>query len=139
MLFGRLSYLWHSNLLEIYTQMQVEIEMEEEKRAIQDKMVTMTDVDPKYFTELSGKSVKEEFSLSQYVQDIREILETKLLIGQEKDNYIHINEQFEQGLHQLRKIEVQSSIRSLSRCLAVCATSAIYKIYFLILKNNLSV
>lgn len=87
--------------------MQVDIEIEmKEKRKNLDKIIAMTDVDPQYFTELSGRSVKEKFSLEQYIRDTREILETKLLIGQEKDNFIRIDQQFEQGTHQLRKLQV---------------------------------
>jgi len=66
----------------------------------------MTDVDPQYFTELSGRPVKEKFSLEQYVQDIREILKTKLLIDQEKDDCIRIDQQFEQETHRLQQIQV---------------------------------
>jgi len=66
----------------------------------------MTDVDPQYFTELSGRPVKEKFSLEQYVQDIREILKTKLLIDQEKDDCIHMDQQFEQETRRLQQIQV---------------------------------
>jgi len=66
----------------------------------------MTDVDPQYFTELSGRPVKEKFSLEQYVQDIREILKTKLLIDQEKDDCIRIDQQFEQETRRLQQIQV---------------------------------
>jgi len=66
----------------------------------------MTDVDPEYFTELSGRPVKEKFSLEQYVQDIREILKTKLLIYQEKDDCIRIDQQFEQETRRLQQIQV---------------------------------
>ncbi|XP_018314408.1 cilia- and flagella-associated protein 100 [Mycetomoellerius zeteki] len=70
-----------------------------------DKVIAMTDVDPKYFTELSGRPVKEKFSLKQYIQDIREILKTKLLISQEKDDCIRIDQQFEQETRRLRQIQ----------------------------------
>jgi len=66
----------------------------------------MTDVDPQYFTELSGRPVKEKFSLEQYVQDIREILKTKLLIYQEKDDCIRMDQQFEQETRRLQQIQV---------------------------------
>lgn len=71
-----------------------------------DKAIAMTDVDPQYFTELSGRPIKEKFSLDQYIRDIRDILKTKLLIGQEKDDCIRIDQQFEQETHQLRQIQV---------------------------------
>ncbi|KYN11959.1 Coiled-coil domain-containing protein 37 [Trachymyrmex cornetzi] len=84
----------------------VEIEAEEAKKHKElDKVIAMTDVDPQYFTELSGRPVKEKFSLKQYIQDIREILKTKLLISQEKDDCIRIDQQFEQETHRLRQIQ----------------------------------
>lgn len=66
----------------------------------------MTDVDPQYFTELSGRPVEEKFSLKQYIQNVREILKLKYLIGQERDDYIRIDQQFEQESCRLRKIQV---------------------------------
>lgn len=87
--------------------MDVEIEAEEAKRHKDPgKAIAMTDVDPHYFTELSGRSVKEKFSSEQYIRDLREILKTKLLIGQEKDDCIRIDQQFEQETRRLRLIQV---------------------------------
>jgi hypothetical protein len=90
-----------------FAQVDVKIEAEEAKKhKDSDKVIAMTDVDPHYFTELSGRSVKEKFSLEQYIQDIREILKIKLLVGQEKDDCICIDQQFEQETRRLRKIQV---------------------------------
>ncbi|XP_077262569.1 cilia- and flagella-associated protein 100 [Temnothorax americanus] len=84
----------------------VEIEAEEAKKHKRlDKAIAMTDVDPQYFTELSGRPVKEKFSLEQYIRDVREMLKTKLLIGQEKDECIRIDQQFEQETRRLRQIQ----------------------------------
>lgn len=66
----------------------------------------MTDVDPGYFTELSGRPVKEKFSLEQYILDARDVLRKKLLIGQKRDDCIRIDQQFEQESHRLQKIQV---------------------------------
>lgn len=66
----------------------------------------MMDVDPQYFTELSGRPVEERFLLKQYIQNVREILKLKYLIGQERDDYIRIDQQFEQESCRLRKIQV---------------------------------
>lgn len=87
-----------------FTQVNVEINRKKNKDA--DKAIAMTDVDPQYFIELSGRSVEEKFSLKQYIENIREILKMKHLIGQEKDDYIRIDQQFEQESHRLRKIQV---------------------------------
>jgi len=85
----------------------VEIEAEETKKHKElDKVIAMTDVHPEYFTELSGRPVKEKLLLKEYIQDTREILKTKLLISQEKDDCIRIDQQFEQGTHRLRQIQV---------------------------------
>lgn len=75
-----------------------------------DKIIAMTDVDSQYFTELSGRPVKEEFSLNQYIQDMRDILKTKLLIGQEKDDCIRIDQQFEHESRRLQNIQVGDAI-----------------------------
>ncbi|KYM77055.1 Coiled-coil domain-containing protein 37 [Atta colombica] len=84
----------------------VEIEAEEAKKHKElDKVIAMTDVHPEYFTELSGRPVKKKLLLKEYIQDTREILKTKLLISQEKDNCIRIDQQFEQETHRLRQIQ----------------------------------
>ncbi|XP_011050898.1 PREDICTED: uncharacterized protein LOC105143978 [Acromyrmex echinatior] len=83
--------------------LHVEIEAEKYKKL--DKVIAMTDVNPQYFTELAGRPVKEKFLLKEYIQDIREILKTKLLIGQEKDDCIRIDQQFEQETQRLRQIQ----------------------------------
>lgn len=82
--------------------MDIEVEVKKHK----DEAITMTDVDPQYFTELSGRPVKEKLSLEQYVRDIREVLKTKLLVGEEKDDCIRIDQQFEQETRRLRQIQV---------------------------------
>ncbi|XP_014489324.1 PREDICTED: coiled-coil domain-containing protein 37-like [Dinoponera quadriceps] len=69
------------------------------------KVIAMTDVHPEYFTELSGRPVKEKFSLEQYILDIREVLRTRLLIGRERDDCIRIDQQFEQESNRLQKIQ----------------------------------
>ncbi|KAG5318404.1 CP100 protein, partial [Pseudoatta argentina] len=89
----------------ILQRLQVNVEIEAEKHKKLDKVIAMTDVNPQYFTELAGRPVKEKFLLKEYIQDIREILKTKLLIGQEKDYCIRIDQQFEQETHRLRQIQ----------------------------------
>lgn len=87
--------------------MSVDIEAEEAKKHKDpSKIIAMTDVDPSYFTELSGRPVSEKFSLRQYIGDVQEVLKTKLLIGQNKDECIRIDQQFRQELNHLRKIQV---------------------------------
>ncbi|KAL0118139.1 hypothetical protein PUN28_009069 [Cardiocondyla obscurior] len=84
----------------------VEIEAAEAKKHKDlNKVIAMTDVDPQYFTELSGETVKEKFSLDEYIRDIRETLRTRLLIDQERDECICIDQQFEQETRRLRQIQ----------------------------------
>ncbi|XP_018403544.1 PREDICTED: cilia- and flagella-associated protein 100-like [Cyphomyrmex costatus] len=94
----------HNILQRLHVDFEIETE-EAKKYKKSDKVIAMTDVHPQYFTELSGRSVKEKFSLKQYIQDIREILKTKLLISQEKDDCIRIDQQFKQETHRLRQIQ----------------------------------
>ncbi|XP_076235040.1 cilia- and flagella-associated protein 100 [Calliopsis andreniformis] len=73
----------------------VEIEaLEAKKHKDPDEMIAITDVDPEYFTELTGRPVKEKFSLREYIEDSREIFRTRLLAGQELDDCIRIEQQF---------------------------------------------
>lgn len=83
-----------------------QVDVETNKKKYLDKIIAMTDVDPQYFTELSGRPVREKFLLKPYIQNIREILKMKYLIGQEKDDYIRIDQQFEEESHRLQKIQV---------------------------------
>lgn len=85
---------------------QVVAEIESEVRMDPSKVIAMTDVDPGYFTELSGRSVREKFSLKQYMLDTQEVLRTRLLIGEKKDDCIRIDQQFEQESYRLQQIEV---------------------------------
>lgn len=91
----------------ILAQVDVEIEaIEAKKHKDPEEAIAMTDVDPQYYTELCGRSVKEKFSLERYIQDTRETLKTRLLIGQEKDYCIRIDQQFEQESRRIERIQV---------------------------------
>ncbi|XP_070172084.1 cilia- and flagella-associated protein 100 [Polyergus mexicanus] len=93
---------------DILQRLHIDVEINRKKNKDSDKAIAMTDVDPKYFIELSGRPVEEKFSLKQYIENIREILKKKHLIGQEKDDYIRIDQQFEQESRRLRKIQYYS-------------------------------
>ncbi|KAG7210421.1 hypothetical protein KM043_011953 [Ampulex compressa] len=87
----------------------VEIEAEEAKKHKDpDKAIAMTDVDPQYFTELAGRVVREKFSLQQYIDDNREIFKTRLLTGQQRDDCIRIEQQFQEEERRLEKIKSDS-------------------------------
>lgn len=73
----------------------MEIEaLEAKKHKDPDEAIAITDVHPEYFTELTGRPVKEKFSLREYVEDTREIFRTRLLAGHELDDCIRIEQQF---------------------------------------------
>ncbi|XP_023289730.1 cilia- and flagella-associated protein 100-like [Orussus abietinus] len=69
------------------------------------KIIAMTDVDPQYFTELRGRVVGQKFSKRQYVEDTRDVLRTRLLAGQERDECIRIDQQFEEEQRRLDKVK----------------------------------
>nr|XP_012216499.1 PREDICTED: coiled-coil domain-containing protein 37-like [Linepithema humile] len=89
---------------DILERLRIETE-EAKKHKDSGKAIAITDVDSQYFTELSGRPVKEKFSLDEYIQDMRDVLKTKLLIGQKKDDCIRIDQQFEHESRRLQNIQ----------------------------------
>ncbi|XP_046417479.1 cilia- and flagella-associated protein 100-like, partial [Neodiprion virginianus] len=65
----------------------------------------MTDVDPQYFTELRGRVIKDRSSLRTYIADTKEVFRTRLLAGQERDDCIRIDQQFDEEQKRLDKIK----------------------------------
>ncbi|XP_024940876.1 cilia- and flagella-associated protein 100 [Cephus cinctus] len=93
---------------DILKRLQVQVEIEEDEAKVHkdmDKANAMTDIDPEYFTELRGRVIKDRSSLKKYVDDIREVLRTRLLAGQEKDDCIRIDQQFNEEQKRLDKIK----------------------------------
>lgn len=87
--------------------MDVPVEaLEAKKHKGLDEAMAITDVDPEFFTKLSGRVVKEKFSMHSYVEDNREIFKTRLLAGQILDDCIRIEQQFIEGQRKLDKIKV---------------------------------
>ena len=67
----------------------------------------MTDIDPTYFSELQGEiSIGERFSQQAYIEDARQVLRTRLLIGEERDVCIRIDQQFDEEHRRLENIKV---------------------------------
>ncbi|XP_046472629.1 cilia- and flagella-associated protein 100, partial [Neodiprion pinetum] len=84
----------------------VPIELEEAKtHKDPDKATAMTDVDPQYFTELRGRVIKDRSSLRTYIADTKEVFRTRLLAGQERDDCIRIDQQFDEEQKRLDKIK----------------------------------
>lgn len=85
----------------------MELEQDEAKHYTDPNAATsITDIDPDYFNEFKGRVSKERFSVRQYIDDTREVLITRLLTGQERDDCIRIDQQFEEEQKRLDKIKV---------------------------------
>lgn len=65
----------------------------------------MTDVDPQYFTELSGRVCKDRSTLRTYINDTQEVFRTRLLAGQERDDCIRIDQQFDEEQKRMDKVK----------------------------------
>lgn len=80
--------------------------LEAKKHKDLDEAIAITDVDPRYFSELDARLVREKFSVRKYVEDCREILKYRLLAGQQMDDCIRIDQQFVEEQKRLDKIKV---------------------------------
>lgn len=80
--------------------------LEAKKHKDLDEAIAITDVDPRYFSELDARLVREKFSVHKYVEDCREILKCRLLAGQQMDDCIRIDQQFVEEQKRLDKIKV---------------------------------
>ncbi|XP_034936726.1 LOW QUALITY PROTEIN: uncharacterized protein [Chelonus insularis] len=67
--------------------------------------VGITDVDPSYFTDIAGRAIKEKFSRRKYIDDIRNILKTKLTTGYYQDYCLRVNQQFSEEQNALEAIK----------------------------------
>ncbi|XP_043280912.1 cilia- and flagella-associated protein 100 isoform X2 [Venturia canescens] len=86
------------------SEVDVELEAEEAtKHKDLDKATAMTDVDPNYFTDITGRTVGEKFSKQRYIDDARNVLRTRLLIGAERDDCIRIDQQFDEEQRRLNE------------------------------------
>ena len=80
--------------------------LEAKKHKDLDEAIAITDVDPRYFSELDARLVREKFSVRKYVEDCREILKYRLLAGQQMDDCIRIDQQFVEEKKKHEKIKV---------------------------------
>lgn len=87
-------------------------EIKEKKKHKELKEIfAITDINPEYFTETAGGLVKEKFSLCQYIDDLRQILRSKLLAGEQRDLCILIEQQFDEERRRLSKIKVKQKLQ----------------------------
>ncbi|XP_066597298.1 cilia- and flagella-associated protein 100 [Prorops nasuta] len=68
------------------------------------EVIAMTDVDPGYFTDFGG-GMREKFSVRRYVDDLRMLFRTRLMIAQERDDCIRIEQQFAEEQTKMNLIE----------------------------------
>ncbi|KAI4491877.1 hypothetical protein M0804_003269 [Polistes exclamans] len=95
---------------DIFKRLRVDVAAEKEEKKKHKELkdaFAITDVNPEYFIETTERLVKEKFSLRQYINDLREILRTKLLVGEQRDLCIHIEQQFDEEIRRLNKIKRQ--------------------------------
>ncbi|XP_047345115.1 uncharacterized protein LOC124947255 [Vespa velutina] len=95
---------------DILRRLRVDVAAEEKEKKKHKELkeaFAITDVNPEYFTETTGGLVKEKFSLHQYVEDLRQILRNRLLVGEQRDLCIHIEQQFDEERRKLNKIKRQ--------------------------------
>lgn len=57
-------------------------------------MRTIFDIDPDYFTIVEGRPIAEKFNIKDYINDMREILRTRIVTGYKEDEILLINENF---------------------------------------------
>lgn len=90
--------------------LQVDVEVEADESAVHkdlEKVTAITDIDPNYFTEVKGRlGVGERFSRQRYIEEAREVLRTRLLIGVQRDDCIRIDQQFDEEERRLNDIKV---------------------------------
>ncbi|CAK9801882.1 Cilia- and flagella-associated protein 100 [Anthophora plagiata] len=104
----RMGVLKSTDSHELLRSLRVDVDieaLEAKKHKDLDEAIAITDVDPKFFSELDGRVIKEKFSVSNYVDDIREIFKARLLAGQEMDDCIRIDQQFVEEQKILDKIK----------------------------------
>ncbi|KAK0168716.1 hypothetical protein PV327_002490 [Microctonus hyperodae] len=69
--------------------------------------MAITDIDPGYFTDLAGRPIGKKFSRTRYVEQIRNVLRTKLYIGYNRDDCLRIDQQFIEEKKRFTAIERQ--------------------------------
>ncbi|KAK0087385.1 hypothetical protein PV326_005215 [Microctonus aethiopoides] len=69
--------------------------------------MAITDIDPGYFTDLAGRPITKKFSRTRYVEQIRNVLRTKLYIGYNRDECMRIDQQFIEEKKRFTAIERQ--------------------------------
>ncbi|KAK1124334.1 hypothetical protein K0M31_006703 [Melipona bicolor] len=95
----------HDLLRRLRVDVDIEV-LEAKKHKDLEEAIAITDIDPQYFSELDDRLVREKFSLRNYIEDTREILKARLLVGQEMDDCIRIDQQFveeQKRLDQIRR------------------------------------
>ncbi|XP_011311049.1 uncharacterized protein [Fopius arisanus] len=67
--------------------------------------LAMTDIDPGYFIDLTGRPIREKFSGRRYVEQARQVLRARLLAGFYRDDCMRIDRQFAEERRRFANIE----------------------------------
>ncbi|XP_063995870.1 centrosomal protein of 83 kDa-like isoform X2 [Diachasmimorpha longicaudata] len=67
--------------------------------------LAMTDIDPGYFIDLTGRPIREKFSGRRYVEQARQVLRARLLAGFARDDCMRIDRQFAEERRRFANIE----------------------------------
>ncbi|KAB0792878.1 hypothetical protein PPYR_12498 [Photinus pyralis] len=70
-------------------------------------MKTILHVDPKFFTLVEGRPVACKFNRRDYIEDVRNVLRTKIVTGYREDDIMQIDENFATEVKVVQEIEVE--------------------------------
>lgn len=68
-------------------------------------MKTVLDIDPEFFTIVEGRPIAKAFSMSKYLEDIRNTLRTRLMVGFRSDEMLLIDEKLKREKKSIESIQ----------------------------------
>lgn len=69
------------------------------------KIKTILDIDPDFYTIVEGRPVSKPFSMSKYLQQIRDVLRTRLMVGFRNDELLLFEEKIKREQQSIEKIK----------------------------------
>lgn len=78
------------------------------KEPEQQSMRTILDIDPEFFTIVTGRPIKEKFNVKQYIDHMRQVLRTKIVTGFREDEVMLVQENFLQEQKVIDEIKARS-------------------------------
>jgi hypothetical protein len=76
-----------------------------DEEAQEGKEPGLLDIDPRYFKIMERRPIKEKLDIRKYVEEVRETLKTRLKLGYQLDEAMHIEETFKAEQKRLRNCE----------------------------------